>query len=145
MAAEAVRRQHRAFEVERRADAELAQRGQRQGFAGRIDDEAARVEFDHGQAAAVDRDALAELYVIEGQRADLDGQARIAATRFARGKATHACDQSGEHQWGFLEACTNSGQRTRCVGASPQACSNEGTDSATTSRPVASRWRLLAE
>ena len=97
VSAEAVARAHRAFEVQRRADPEPAERGQGQGFVRRIHGEGIGIEFDHGQAAAVDRNAFAKLHAIERQRADADAQARVAAAGFARGQGADAFDQSGEH------------------------------------------------
>ena len=98
VSAEAVIRAHGAFEVQRRPRLQATERGQRQGFVGSIGMEGARVEFHHRQAHPVDRDALAQTDLAEGQRADLDRKADVAAAGLARGQAADAFDDSGKHQ-----------------------------------------------
>ena len=95
--AEAIGRQHRAFEVHRRADRERAERGQRQRLGGRIDRERGRVEVDHGQAHTVHRDALAERDVVERKGAGADAQTDIAATGLALQQRADRLDQTCEH------------------------------------------------
>src|SRR5690606_39241197 len=74
------------------------QRGQAEGFIRRIRLERAGVERDHGQADAVDRDALADRDFLERQRAGLDAQPRVATGMLACGEPAYAFDQAGERQ-----------------------------------------------
>ncbi|KAG1547899.1 hypothetical protein G6F50_013500 [Rhizopus delemar] len=94
MAAEAVGRAHGALQIDDRALAQLAQRGQAQGLGGGIGLEAAGVECDDGEADAVDGDALAHLHVVERQIPDIEGEADIAADGFACGQTADAFDDS---------------------------------------------------
>ena len=95
--AEAVGRQHRALEVERRAVGQSTQRGERERLVRGIGLEMRAVEGHHGQADAIDRDALARLGVRERQRADMDAQAGVATAGFAARQVADGFDDSGEH------------------------------------------------
>lgn len=86
MPAEAVADAQGALEVDRRADRERAQRGERQGFGGDIGLEpgtgrvagglgCAGIEGDHRQAGAVAGDRLAHQHIVEGQRTNGEAQA----------------------------------------------------------------------
>src|SRR5271168_3060821 len=60
MAAEARAGRERAFKIDEVAGLFLAEIGAAESFAGEVGGEMVRVEFDDGEAAAVDGDAVAE-------------------------------------------------------------------------------------
>ncbi len=97
MAAEAVGRAHRAFEVDDGAVGQPTQRGQAQGLGRGVSLEAAGVECDDGEADPVDGDALAHLHVLERQGAHVEGEADIAAKGLACGQTADAFDDSSKH------------------------------------------------
>ena len=76
MAAEARAGGERAFEIHEIAGLFLAEGSAPQRFAGKVGGEMIWVEFDHGEAAAVDGDAVAEFHF---------GRDRTGAPRGSRG------------------------------------------------------------
>src|SRR5690606_28876908 len=75
-----------------------SQGGQRQRFVRRVRVEPVGAVVDHGEADAIDGDALAQLDAFERQRAGGDAQAHVAAAWLPRGQAADAFDDAGEHQ-----------------------------------------------
>ncbi len=97
MAAEAIGGQQRTLQVHRAALFQRAQRGQGQRLVRHIRGPTLRIELDHGQAAAADRDRFAQGDVVRGHRAPGKAQALIAAAGFAGDQAADGLDQASEH------------------------------------------------
>ena len=74
-----------------------AQRGATQGLVGNVGAEAVGFQFHHGQAAAIDGDAVADARVAQIERSRGDPQAAVAALIVSFEQGSHGRDDSGKH------------------------------------------------